>query len=59
MELTSPIRNLPGVGEKRRADLLKQFKSVKNIREASLAELEEVLPKNTAKAVYEYFQEDG
>ncbi len=52
----SALDKIRGVGERRRADLLKQFKSVKNIKAASLAELEETVPKNTAKAVYEYFR---
>ena len=38
--------------------LLKHFKSVKKIREASLTELEEVVPKKTAQAVYDFFKED-
>ena len=51
----SVLDQIPGVGEKRRGDLLRRFKSVKKIREASLAALEEVVPRNTAQAVYEYF----
>ena len=53
----SVLDKIPGVGEKRRADLLKHFKSVKNIRAATLAELEEAVPKNTAQAVYRFFRE--
>ena len=53
----SVLDKIPGVGEKRRADLLKHFKSVKNIKAASLAELEEAVPKNTARAVYQFFRE--
>ena len=52
----SVLDKIPGVGEKRRSELLKQFKSVKNIKAATLAQLEEAVPKSTAKAVYEYFQ---
>ncbi|HWS42075.1 MAG TPA: excinuclease ABC subunit UvrC [Pseudoflavonifractor sp.] len=52
----SVLDKIPGVGEKRRAELLKYFKSVKNIKGATLAELEEAVPKNTAKAVYEFFK---
>lgn len=52
----SVLDKIPGVGEKRRTELLKYFKSVKNIKAASLAELEEAVPKNTAKAVYEFFK---
>ena len=53
----SVLDKIPGVGEKRRAELLKHFKSVKNIKAASLAELEEAVPKNTARAVYQFFRE--
>ena len=53
----SALDKIPGVGDKRRADLLKHFKSVKNIKASSLAELEEVVDKRTAKAVFEYFRE--
>ena len=53
----SVLDKIPGVGEKRRAELLKHFKSVKNIKAASLAELEEAVPRNTAKAVYQFFRE--
>lgn len=52
----SVLDKIPGVGEKRRADLLKHFKSVKNIKAATLEELEAAVPRNTAKAVYDYFR---
>ena len=39
----------------RRTQLLKHFKSVKAIKAASLEQLQEVVPKNTAQAVYQYF----
>ena len=50
---------LYGVGEKRRAELLKAFKSIKNIKSATLAELEDAVPKNTARAVYDFFHQKG
>ncbi len=53
----SALDAIPGVGEKRRAQLLRHFKSVKNIRAAGLEELEEVLDKKTAQAVYRHFHE--
>ena len=53
------LDKIPGEGEKRRGDLLKHFKSVKNIRAATLSELETVVPKNMAKAVYDFFREEG
>ena len=55
----SVLDQIPGVGEKRRADLLKHFKSVKKIREATQAQLAEVVPQNTAQAVYDYFHQQG
>ena len=54
---TSALDAVPGVGEKRRAALLKEFRSVKRIREATEEELAQVVPKNTARAVYEYFHQ--
>ena len=51
----SALDQIPGVGEKRRNDLLRHFKSIKNIKAASLAALEEAVPKNTARAVYDHF----
>ena len=51
----STLDKIPGVGEKRRNELIKTFKSVKAIREASLEQLRLVVPKNTARAVYDYF----
>ena len=55
----SVLDQIPGVGEKRRSDLLKHFKSVKKIREATQAQLAEVVPKHTAQAVYDYFHPKG
>ncbi len=55
----SELDKIAGVGEKRKADLLKIFKSVKAIREADIEELCKAVPKNTAAAVYEYFHRKG
>lgn len=54
----SLLDEVPGIGEKRKKNLMKHFKSMKQIRQASLKELEEVLPKNTASILYERLQED-
>ena len=51
----STLDKIPGVGEKRRSELIKYFKSVKAIREANLEQLKLVVPRNTAQAVYDYF----
>ena len=45
----SRLDQIPGVGETRRQQLLKQFKTIKAIKAASLEELEKAVPKNTAR----------
>ena len=51
----SALDDIPGVGEKRKAELLKRFHSIKAIREASREDLEQALPRPTAEAVYNHF----
>lgn len=53
--LGSELNMIDGVGEKRRNMLLRHFKTVKAIKNAELAELLEVVPKNCAEAVCEYY----
>ena len=55
----SELDKIPGIGEKRRNELLKHFKSVKNIKASSLAELQETAGKAVGKTVYDYFRERG
>ena len=55
----STLEKIPGVGKKRREELIGHFKSVKAIREASEDELAAVVPKNTAHAVWEYFRDEA
>ena len=55
----SLLDKIPGVGEKRRQQLLKHFKTIKAIKAASLEQLQEVVPKNTAQAVYGYFHQEN
>ena len=51
----SQLDDIPGIGPKRKQELLKTFQSIAAIREASIAELERVLPRDAAAAVYQYF----
>lgn len=51
----SELDGIPGIGPKRKEDLLKTFKSISAIGKASLFELERILPKDVANAVYEHF----
>ena len=54
----SALDRIPGIGEKRRTALLKEFKTIRAIREASPEQLAAVVPKNTAQAVYDYFHQE-
>jgi excinuclease ABC subunit C len=55
----SKLDDIPGVGDKRKAELLKYFKSIKAIEEASIEELNRVVPKNTAQAIYLHFHSES
>jgi len=55
----SRLDQIPGIGPKRKQELLKSFKSISAIRAASLIELERILPKPAAAAVYDYFKSEG
>ena len=56
----SELDEISGIGPKRKEQLLKQFKSLTAIGQAELLELERILPKDAAAAVYHHFhtQED-
>jgi excinuclease ABC subunit C len=56
--LHSLLEEIPGVGEKRRQVLLRQFGSVKAIQQASIEEIRKVggLPSHTAAAVHDFLQ---
>ena len=54
----SELDSIPGIGPKRKEELLKTFKSIAGIKRASLYELERILPKDAAGAVYRHFSED-
>jgi excinuclease ABC subunit C len=51
--ISSELDNIPGIGVKRREMLLKHFGSTKKIKNATLEELEEILPKNLALKIKE------
>ena len=53
----SELDAIPGIGPKRKQELLRQFKSIQSIRQATLPELERLLPKDAAAAVYAHFRE--
>ena len=51
----SELDGIAGIGPKRKQDLLKTFKSLTAIGNATSAELERVLPRDAAAAVYHHF----
>lgn len=53
--ISSELEGIDGVGEKTAKELLKRFKSVKRIKEASIDHLTEVVGGSKAKKIYESF----
>ena len=54
--LHSELDDIKGIGPKTKETLLKIFKSVKNIREASSEELSKAIGESKAKLIREYFE---
>ena len=58
-QIASALDNIKGVGEKTKSLLLKKFKSVKRIKEASLEELAAVVGTAKAQSIKEGLREDA
>ena len=56
--LSSVLEMVPGIGEGRRKALLKEFSSLKKIKEASVEDLEKVLPHDVSVALYSYLKDE-
>ena len=54
--LSSTLDFVPGIGEKRKKDLLKKFGSLKKMQEATIEELEQILNKDVAQNLYKYLR---
>ena len=54
----SELDQIPGIGPKRKQELLKTFKSLSAIGQARLEELERLLPRDAAMAVYHHFHQE-
>lgn len=52
-QIASELDQIKGIGEKTKTELLKHFKSVKRIREASTEELEKIVGKSKARILQE------
>lgn len=59
--LQSELDGIPGVGKTRKAILLKHFKSIKKIRDASIEQLDALpgIPSKTAGAIHQYFHPES
>ncbi len=56
-QIASVLDNIKGVGEKRKAELLKTFKSVARIKQASMEEIAAIVGEGIAKNIKEKLQE--
>lgn len=54
-QTASELDTIEGIGEKSKMALLKAFKSVKRLREANLAEIQEIVGTNRGSIIYKYF----
>ncbi len=54
--IKSQLEKISGVGPKNRKILLNHFKSLANIKKASIEELTQVVNQSTAKNIYDYFR---
>ena len=56
--LSSILDNIPGIGEKRRKELIKEFKTINNIKNASIEELSKFVPIVVAQNIKDYLKDD-
>ena len=56
--IKNDLEGIPGIGEKTATDLLKEFRSVKNIKTITERELTRVIGASKASIVWSYFHED-
>ena len=55
--ISSALDNIPGIGNKRKKELIKVFGSLKKIKEATFEELQTVLPQEIAQKLAKYLSE--
>ena len=53
------LTDIPGIGFSINQQLLRKFRSVKNIRQATLTELQEVIGKAKGQLVFDHFKEEA
>ena len=52
--LTSILDNIPGIGEVRKKNILKKYKTIDKMKSASITELKELMPENIAISFHEF-----
>ncbi len=55
--LSSILDNIDGIGEVRKKKLLKKYKTISNMKSATVEDLKEILPDNVAKEFIEFLKE--
>ncbi len=55
-QISSELDFIKGIGENTKNELIRHFKSIKRIRNASFEELKEIVGNHRASIIYEYFQ---
>jgi excinuclease ABC subunit C len=53
----SSLEDIEGVGPKRRSRLLKHFGSISRIKQATIEQLAEAVPSDTAEKIYSYYHQ--
>ena len=56
--LSSILDNIDGIGDKRKKELLKKYKTIDNMKKATKEELEELLPSKVALNFYNYLRSE-
>lgn len=58
-QVHSVLDDIPGVGPARRKALMRQFKSIEDVKNATVEELSSIeeIPENIAKAIYDFFRD--
>lgn len=55
--ISSVLDNIYGIGAKRKKELIKRFGSVSKMKQASIEELESILPEDVSKNLYEFLKD--
>ena len=54
--LSSVLDNIEGIGEKRKTELLKKYRSINKMKEASIDELDKILPHNVSINLHDFLE---